>query len=96
MDIWNGGCMSVHYDINGDNRPNTSGIDIFGFNICEQVSERALYLPNTKNAFGPFGGADAVTRSKALELCANSGRSCSALLMLYDNFEFKDDYPYKL
>ncbi len=94
IDAWNGGCMSFQYDVNGDNRPNTFGIDIFSFHICEAHSQRHAYLQNTKNAFGPKGSKEAVTRDKAMELCVNN-QNCTSLLMLYDNFEFKDDYPYK-
>ena len=67
---------------------NTKNINLWGLN------ERQRYFFNTKNAFGPSGSKEAVTRDKAMELCVNN-QNCISLLILYDNFEFKDDYPYK-
>ena len=39
---------------------------------------------------------DIDSRDKALSKCADDGRFCTVLLEVYDNLEFKDDYPYKL
>ena len=93
MLVWNGGCMSFLYDANGDKKPNKSGQDIFNFHVCEEVNERNLYLGNRKY-FGPAGMIDAVNRDKAIEICQNEGYNCGALLIMYDNFEFKRDYPW--
>ena len=93
MSIWNGGCMSFLYDANGDKKPNERGCDIFYFHVCEEIKERNLYLGNRKY-FGPAGMIDAVNRDKALQLCKADTLNCGSLLILYDNFEFKKDYPW--
>lgn len=94
IDGWNGGCFSFSYDVNGDKKPNMLGLDNFLFHICEAKSERALYLRNNR-AFGPSGMDTAVDRESAMELCKDPyNRNCSSLLILYDDFEFKKDYPW--
>lgn len=93
MLIWNGGCMSFQYDANGDKKPNMPGQDMYHFEICEEISQRKQYLGNNRY-FGPTGMVDALDRDKAKEICKNSGYCCGALLIMYDDFEFKKDYPW--
>ena len=92
-----GHCLDLYFDINGDKLPNQSGRDIFRFFIAtnksykkEPVSEiyrnksfAAVYMPLFD------------TREKALQYCKDMAFYCTGLLQ-YDNWEFKDDYPYKL
>lgn len=92
IDAWNGGCMTFSYDVNGDKKPNISGIDQFTFNLCEKRSERAKYTGNNK-VFMPSGSIELINRDKALEFCKSS-QNCGALLIMYDDFEYKDDYPW--
>ncbi len=88
----NGDCIDLDYDINGRKSPNIYGKDIFIFLIC--VSDNIWGFSNNQ-PLKPYAYRDVILREKLLELCKSSARYCSGLLM-YDNFEFKDDYPYKL
>ncbi len=90
---WNGGCMSFAYDTNGDKKPNVSGKDIYHFHFCEKASIQNSFLGVNK-AFGPYSMIDATDRETALNICKNKS-NCAALLVLFDNFEFKKDYPIK-
>lgn len=89
---WNGGCFSFSIDVNGDKKPNTLGIDRFPFHICEYKAVRDVYLGNNR-VFGPDGMIDAVDRDAAMDYC-KSRKYCSALLIMYDDYEFKEDYPW--
>jgi len=93
LDAWNGGCMSFRLDINGKQKPNAWGKDIFLFHFCEKTFEQELYLGKNVN-FGPNKMIEATDRDKALEICRDES-NCGALLIMYDNFEFKKDYPVK-
>ena len=95
----NGGCVDLYYDINGEAKPNARGRDIFVFAICEDKN-RHKYLAGQK--FGALVYLFSMTtmtsfsdRATALENCKSQATYCAALLM-FDDFEFKDDYPYKL
>ena len=95
LDVWNGGCMTFDYDVNGDNKPNKSGVDRFGFNICERRDQRVMYFGSfgEKMIIGPQMFSPVTNRDEALDYCKNSSQ-CTPLLMLFDNWEFKDDYPW--
>ena len=91
----NGGCIDMYYDVNGDRNPNTWGYDQFDFLLC--VSEaNAQYFCGAKNKhWCVYNTTRVPTRAQALSLCKTSPVYCSTLLH-YDNWEFKEDYPYKL
>ena len=85
-----GTCLDFYFDVNGKRKPNVWGRDIFAF----------LYCPKSTNAFTssqviPYHTKSIDTREKALESCKNDKPSCSTLLF-FDNWEFKEDYPYNL
>ncbi len=96
----NGNCTDFWFDINGRKSPNTSGRDIFAFLICPS-SDTYYWGFSGNQTFKPYAkrrdimNNDSISREKLLEVCKNSAGFCSGLLM-YDNWEFKDDYPYKL
>lgn len=81
--------MDIRYDVNGDKYPNKIGRDIFWYNFCWN------YGNNTKAGFIPYLKYDVFSRTEALQKCQNSPVYCSVLLE-YDCWEFKKDYPYKL
>ena len=97
IDIWNGSCFDINFDINGEKKPNVKGKDIFVFLICFDNSQRKVLCGNEKSAFCSYGVGVVNTREKALELCKNeiNHNYCSRLLEM-DNWEFKKDYPFKL
>lgn len=95
INAWNGGCVSFTYDLNGDKKPNSLGKDQYFFHICNKPAEQERYLG--KNViFGPAGLIDLKNRQEALQRCISVPSDCGVLLIKYDNFEFKDDYPHKL
>lgn len=95
MRFHNGGCLDIHYDVNGEKSPNTLGKDIFSFDLCSDKAQAARYLGSEKEYFGAYWQAYMTSRQDALEQCSQGAQHCSTLLK-YDNWEFKDDYPYKL
>ena len=96
LSIWNGGCLDIRFDVNGDNNPNTLGVDEFYFTLCESEYERNYYHGDKNIIFSPYYAASVSNRTSALEACKNNPTMCAALVVLYDGFEFAKDYPYKL
>lgn len=90
--IWgNGAVIDLIFDVNGDLPPNIEGRDRFRF-----LFDANLNPPCSGSVFGMYYPcSEYTTREKALEGCKSNGGVCTALFK-YDNFEFKDDYPYKL
>ncbi len=92
-----GYCTGLLYDINGDKKPNVHGRDRFSFVICPD-SYKKTYIDANHN-FGVYYQSYASTKSRdeLVNECKKEGNSnsCTVLLM-YDNWEFKDDYPRKL
>ena len=93
--VHNGGCMDLRLDINGDNRPNKFGYDIFTFVLCS-VSDQALAWCGPKRNFCSYNFGTLKTRAQALAACKSENVSSCSRLLEIDNWEFKDDYPYKL
>ena len=84
--LWNGTCVDLLFDINGDKKPNKDGRDIFKFLHCKNGRLKPYNIQ----------GGDVSTREKALAACKKYPTECMPLIMIYDNFEFRDDYPYRL
>ncbi|MCD7878494.1 MAG: type II secretion system GspH family protein [Candidatus Gastranaerophilales bacterium] len=86
-----GSCIDFIVDVNGEKSPNYEGRDMFRF----------LYCPDSSNSWKasgtviPYIKAVTTTREEALNLCKNDGKYCTGLLS-FDNWEFKDDYPYSI
>ena len=95
LKIHNGGCLDIYYDLNGESAPNESGRDIFIFLLCSDKSEARTYLGSENSYFGAYNDKNISSRDDALELCKEISDYCS-LLLQYDNWEFKKDYPHKL
>ena len=93
----NGSCMDIQYDTNGDKKPNESGRDIFTFYLCFTENSRNDICGSDKKAFCTFnrGGNINNSREEKLSRCKSLPYYCSGLLET-DNWEFKDDYPYRL
>jgi len=87
--------LDIKYDVNGMQGPNKNGIDQFAFFINSRANN---FLGNRKftGFYGDRKVEDFKTRDQALEVCKTSeGYSCTPLLELFDNWEFKKDYPFK-
>ncbi len=87
----NGGCMD--FDILLDNKEPVYGQNVFKFVLCNEQNKFQAYQEKTN--FAPFCSECNPTREALLEMCKTYPTKCAALLM-YDGWEFKDDYPYKL
>ena len=86
--LWGGSAMDILYDVNGKKGPNKDGRDCFKF----------MHYPNRR--LQPYviegGSVDSVnTRERALNICKKFSTECVPLLM-FDNWEFKKDYPYRI
>lgn len=93
--LHNGDCLDMAFDYNGAKLPNKAGRDRFEFMLCNTAYYAKVYNGNKNIVFSAFVKEYAPTRQKALEKCKTNTYYCSTLL-LYDNWEFKDDYPWKL
>lgn len=90
----NGSCFDIVADLNGNRMPNKGGIDIYRFLLCQGGAPQA-HFGNKNQSFGTYMPVHCPTREIALQKCKENSSYCSTLLM-YDNWKFKDDYPYKL
>ncbi len=92
MSIWKANCVEVYFDVNADKKPNKMGYDQFNFMICSNSEESKVWSDGRH--WGAYYNASQDTRTKRLEACKDNARFCSGLLE-YDNWEFKDDYPWQ-
>lgn len=95
--IWAGGCLDVDYDVNGDKSPNRSGYDMYRFLYCFKPDSRSSWFGDTETFFGTYGQgyvATSTTRAQMIDKCKANPSWCSRLLQV-DNWEYKQDYPYK-
>ena len=91
--IMKGTCIDFVFDINGNRKPNVEGRDKF----------RYLYCPESATQWGwtdgenllPYKSASIKTREQALQKCRQDKAYYTALLS-FDDWEFKEDYPYKI
>lgn len=92
-----GACIDIRFDINGDRKPNEYGKDRFIFFIAtgESHSKTEEHELFRNMSFGAAYLPIYNTREKALKACKDNSYRCSAILQ-YDDFEFKEDYPYRL
>ncbi len=96
--LWNGGCLDIRFDTNGDRGPNTFGKDRFMLLLCQKEIERINRCGSKQKVFCAYGEPNLTndkSREKSLEFCKTNPLSCSNLLQM-DGWEFKDDYPYRL
>lgn len=83
-----GWCMDIDYDVNGGTGYE-SGRDMYIFTFCFANSG------NGSIGFHPYLYSVVTSRADALDRCERLPQYCSVLLQ-YDGWEFKKDYPYKL
>ncbi len=91
-----GNCADIDFDVNGVKPPNETGRDIYKFVFCSNAenSIRNTFSKKENQNFSVYCH-QITNRDEALESCTKASYRCPCLLQ-YDNFEFKDDYPYKL
>ena len=91
MQISMGSCVDFIFDTNGKKNPNSYGYDKFTFLFCTGA-DSAFWFHRNDKTFGVY--LEGQTRADALTWCNNVNYVCSALLQI-DNWDFKDDYPWK-
>lgn len=95
--FYTGGCLDVNYDVNGDQKPNSNGYDIYRFLYCFDDGNRESWFGNKDIFFGTYGSGlvtTATTREQMIAKCKDaSTRSWCSRLLLNDQWEFKKDYP---
>lgn len=93
--VWfqRGDCLDINYDTNGDKKPNKTGYDRYYFTLCTNSSPSEY-----KNDIGfkTYLNSRVNDRAHALRLCSSSSKAYCSVLLEYDNWEFKSDYPYEL
>ena len=91
--LFNGSCIDMVLDVNGKKAPNKWGYDLFDFLLCKDSAQKSN-CGGSKH-WCTYGPAQYKNREEALAKCKIKPQTCSVLLQ-YDNWEFKEDYPYKL
>ncbi len=101
MTFWSGAeggtCLDVDYDINGDKGPNRQGYDRQRFLYCFSEANRRGHFGNDQIFFGTYGSgqtAAGTTRAQMITKCKSDPEWCTKILQ-NDQWEFKDDYPFK-
>ena len=92
-----GACLDFNFDVNGNKRPNTNGIDRYIFLLC--TVNGIDYFGNSNRYWGTsMTVADGRNnRQAALEKCKTAkGKGTCARLLELDEWEYKKDYPYKI
>ena len=90
--IRKGRCMDMYFDVNGDRNPNKVGYDTFVFLACDKTITEWCSNKGWCTYYSQNADKSREARRRA---CSSTASFCSALLE-YDNWEFKEDYPYKL
>lgn len=84
--------LHIRFDTNGYKKPNTLGMDIFSFRMDINKNFHYITCDNHKSE---TGGTVSLSgkRKDLVSACKTDPQTCSCLLM-YDGFEFKNDYPW--
>ena len=96
MSVKIGVCYDIYYDINGENKPNKLGKDIFAFILCKD--KNCNVDSNQLRAFYcETDGSEFPSRESIIRDCkASSGTTWCTLLLEQNSYEFPKDYPLKL
>ncbi len=97
MTFFTGGCLDVDYDVNGDKSPNRPGYDRFRFLFCFDKTNREGWFGSDEIFWGTYGSGltgAGTSRATMISKCKNEPTWCSRLLQ-NDQWEFKQDYPFK-
>lgn len=95
MGLYNGSCIDVIFDANGNVPPNTSGRDQYRFLFCFDNKKQIEHCGKENKVFCTYGLNNTNLRETILNKCKNSSAYCSRLLQ-FDGWEYKKDYPYRL
>ena len=80
------GTVYISIDINGSQKPNADGKDIFAFQITPT------------DGLSPFGYAKGLTRVRIIDngayKCTTVNKGMCAALIMFDGWKIADDYPW--
>lgn len=88
-----GGSIDIKYAVNCNSGEDKNGIDNFAFLI--NFKSNNINIGNKTFTGYYISPIDSLTREQAIANCKNNSYTCTALLEKFDNWEFKEDYPYK-
>ena len=95
MSVKIGACYDIYYDINGENKPNKLGKDIFAFILCK--NKNCNVDSNQLRAFYcETDGSEFPSRESIIWDCKSSSGTWCTLLLEQNSYEFPKDYPLKL
>ncbi len=95
MSVKIGACYDIYYDINGENKPNKLGKDIFVFILCK--NKNCNVDSNQLRAFYcETDGSEFPSRESIIWDCKSSSGTWCTLLLEQNSYEFPKDYPLKL
>lgn len=86
--------LHIRYDMNGYAKPNIFGRDIFSYRFTINRNKFYMECDNHKSITGGSVSTND-SRESLIEACRDNPQTCSCLLMK-DNYEVKEDYPFKL
>ena len=90
-------CAALLFDTNSDKLPNELGKDIYTFLLCYDHPSRGEWLQHPETIFGTPGrelNDPRKSRDAQIEACKKAPEYCSRLLQT-DQWEYKQDYPYR-
>ena len=94
--FYNGGYIDIVFDVNGLKKPNAYCKDQFAFFLSDKNTAKENHKNSPNKAFGTFQDVEINSREALLNLSISKGYYYCTTLLEYDNWEFKDDYPFKL
>ncbi len=90
------GAVDMHYDVNGESAPNEIGRDIHLFLMYRTGKFTPYQYNKDLGEDNDKYNRDFNDRANVLVWCKNIDAAYCTQLLFLDNWEFKDDYPYKL
>lgn len=97
MTFYTGGCLDVDYDVNADAGPNKNGYDRYRFLFCFTDADRIGWFGRKEIFWGTYGSGAVnagASRDTMINQCRNNPSWCTRLLQ-NDQWEFKEDYPFR-
>lgn len=95
ISLFNGSCIDVIFDTNGNVPPNEYARDQFRFLFCLNKTDQIGHCGKENKVFCTYGLNNTSSRSTILNTCKTNTAYCSRLLQI-DGWEFKKDYPHRL
>ena len=95
MKIKKQNCYIITYDINGANKPNELGRDIFAFILCRKSGTCNVASNQVRPYYCVPAGTPYPTHEEIMRNCQVDGQSCTILLQ-ENQWEFPKDYPTRL